>query len=125
MLDVCLIPSQIKKEFLNLKPLDHPNIVKVYELYIDRESDLIYLIMDYVKAKEMFKVLKKHGSYSGILMSFFYEINRFCEEFLASKIFKQILQGIHYMHSQGICHRDLKPNNILCSKGFELINEFI
>lgn len=49
-------------------------------------------------------------------------------EDLASKIFKQILQAIHYMHSKGICHRDLKPNNILCSIGTlnnqcNLINE--
>ena len=61
---------KIKKEFLNLKPLDHVNIVKVHELYIDTEKNLIYLIMEYVKAKEMFKVLKKNGGYSGIFNVF-------------------------------------------------------
>ncbi len=28
-------------------------------------------------------------------------------------IFKQILQAIEYMHEKGVCHRDLKPHNIL------------
>ena len=129
--------------------MDHANIVKVYELYIDVEQSYIYLIMEYVKAKEMFKVLKKHGSYSGLFFFskkfwsnffffffFFWSLQKFFSlrkiwseiffilEDLASKIFKQILQAIHYMHSKGICHRDLKPNNILCSIG-TLVNQCV
>lgn len=32
-------------------------------------------------------------------------------------MFKQILVAIQYLHCQGVCHRDLKPHNILVSKG--------
>ena len=31
----------------------------------------------------------------------------------AKIIFKEVLSSIEYMHSKGICHRDLKPRNIL------------
>jgi len=32
-------------------------------------------------------------------------------------LFKEILLTIEYMHSKGVCHRDLKPRNILLTKG--------
>lgn len=33
----------------------------------------------------------------------------------AKKILKEILIAVSYLHSEGICHRDLKPDNILIS----------
>jgi calcium/calmodulin-dependent protein kinase I len=35
----------------------------------------------------------------------------------AKLLFKQFLSAIEYMHRHGVCHRDLKPHNILCLKG--------
>ena len=34
--------------------------------------------------------------------------------------FKQIIIGLHYLHSQGVCHRDLKPQNILLSDDYTI-----
>lgn len=60
---------------MNLKTLSHPNIVKMHELYIDRESEHIYLIMELIQGKEMFKVLKKEGGYSGFWNNLIYFYN--------------------------------------------------
>jgi len=58
--------------------------------------------MELADCREMFEVLQHLGHYS---------------EVVASNIFKQILTGINYLHTNGVCHRDLKPNNILVSDG--------
>ncbi|KAL4484945.1 hypothetical protein ABPG74_020122 [Tetrahymena malaccensis] len=92
--------ENIKQEFLHLKQLNHPNIVKVYELYIDNFSGKIHSVMELINGKEMFEVIHELGHYS---------------ELVASKIFSQILDAIAYMHQNYCCHRDLKPNNILCN----------
>jgi len=100
------ILSLIIKEFLNVKALDHKNVIKVYELYVDYFKKKIYSIMELAECCEMFEVIKDLGHYS---------------EAVASGIFKQILAGVSYLHTNGVCHRDLKPNNILVSKDGKIV----
>lgn len=47
--------------------------------------------------------------------------SEFSIEYVASNIFKQILLAIQYMYLNGVCHRDLKPNNILVSEGMNSV----
>jgi len=45
----------IKEEFTILTTLDHPNIVKYYETYVD--SKYIYMVMEYIDGGELFDKL--------------------------------------------------------------------
>lgn len=91
-------------EFRNLAALSHPNIIKVYELYVDfndgfQKQSKVLVVMELVEGSEMFQHIQELGNYT---------------EDTTKELFKQLLDGITYLHSHGICHRDLKPNNLLC-----------
>ncbi|KAM3147294.1 hypothetical protein pb186bvf_000545 [Paramecium bursaria] len=79
-----------------LKNLDHPHIVKLFELYQDDGS--YYLVTEYLQGGELFDRIKK--------------MNYFSENKAADYI-KQILTAVLYCHDQNIVHRDLKPENII------------
>lgn len=89
--------SQILQEIQILCHLDHPNIVKIFEYFINVNS--LYIVTDILTGGDMFDILISE--------------KRFKEGRTASYM-KQLLSAVGYMHAQGVVHRDLKPENILC-----------
>jgi len=80
--------------------LDHPNIIKLYEVYENEKN--IYLIMELCTGGELFDRITLNTE-NGI---------QFTEKQAAS-LFKQMMSAINYCHKNGIVHRDLKPENLL------------
>jgi MAP/microtubule affinity-regulating kinase len=79
-----------------MKLLNHPNIVRLYEV-IDTPKEL-YLILEYASGGEIFDYLVAHGR---------------MKEKEARKHFRQIVSAMDYCHSLHIIHRDLKAENLL------------
>jgi calcium-dependent protein kinase len=88
--------TPLKQEVDLMKNLDHPNIVKLLEIFEDAKS--IYLIQELCQGGELFERIIEMGSFS---------------EKQAGSIIKQLVSAVSYLHSHGIVHRDLKPENIL------------
>ena len=82
----------------NLKDLDHPNILKMYEFFEDEKR--YYIVTDICKGGELFDEIVARGKFS---------------EKDASLLMKQVLSCINYCHHNHIVHRDLKPENFLMS----------
>ena len=86
-----------KVEIDILKIGQHPNIVKLYDVY--ENENYIYIIMEYCSG--------------GDLLSYF-EYNEYeLPETKVCEIIHKLSMAIYYLHSYGIVHRDLKPENIL------------
>ena len=79
-----------------MKRLNHPSIVRILETFETNEYMLI--IMEYINGGNLYSFVKKR---------------RKLTEQTAKFLFWQIIHGIHYMHSVGIVHRDIKLENIL------------
>ena len=88
-----------KNEIEILSKMDHPNIIKLFEVYEDPKY--FYLINDLCTGGELLnKILNKKKE------------TPFNEK-EAVNIFKQLVSAISYCHNINIVHRDLKPENIL------------
>lgn len=88
--------STILREVELLKKLDHPNIMKLFEILEDSTS--FYIVGELYTGGELFDEIIKRKRFS---------------EHDAARIIKQVFSGITYMHKHNIVHRDLKPENIL------------
>ena len=88
---------RFKNESKAISILDHPNIVKVYDVSVtDR---LQYIVMEYVDGITLKEYLKQRG---GALT--WKETVHFAT---------QVLRALQHAHSKGIIHRDVKPQNIM------------
>ena len=88
---------KIKNEITIMKKLrNHKGIVKLLEAF---ENDKYYfIIMENVIGGSLLNAINKMGR---------------LPESLAKNIFRQLMETIKYIHSKGIVHRDIKPDNIL------------
>ncbi|PIL30970.1 transporter [Ganoderma sinense ZZ0214-1] len=88
--------SYIRDELRVMEMLHHPNVVEYYGIEVHR--DKVYIFEEYCKG----------GSLAALL-----EHGRIEDEGILQVYTLQMLEGLAYLHSQGVVHRDIKPDNIL------------
>ena len=127
------------KEIAILKKLDHPNIIKLYEILHNYQKEKIYLIMEYAEYGDIVEYDEDTGIFSinkhvndaynknkdiQKEKKAFGQKNYYMEKDIMS-FCKDIVLGLDYLHKNGIIHHDIKPNNILlCKKGICKITDF-
>jgi len=88
--------ARFQREAQVVASLSHPNIVPVYD--VGEEQGTNYIVMEYVRGRTLKEVLDAGGALAPER---------------ATSIMRSVLDALGYAHSQGLIHRDVKPQNIL------------
>ncbi|KAL6868459.1 SMAD/FHA protein kinase [Trichoderma novae-zelandiae] len=86
----------LQQEIGVLMGVSHPNVLCLKDTFTER--DHVYLVLELAPEGELFNYIVRKQKLS---------------EDETRKVFRQLFQGIKYLHDRNIVHRDIKPENIL------------
>jgi len=91
--------DNVLQELAILKKMDHPNIVKMHEVINDERKDKLYIIMEYLP--------------KGPIMAAGNPTKKIDDMEMLRQYMRDICMALEYLHTIGIVHTDIKPENLL------------
>ena len=114
--------NNVISEIAILKKLNHPNLVKLYEVIDEPEENRLHLVLEYVDTDQpamdgnqglwgsMKRINKRSAFSDDALMN---QKALPLKEEVARVLFRQLVIALEYLHNHDILHKDIKPSNIL------------
>uniref|UniRef100_A0A8C7H046 Myosin light chain kinase, smooth muscle n=2 Tax=Oncorhynchus kisutch TaxID=8019 RepID=A0A8C7H046_ONCKI len=90
--------DNVRQEIAIMNSLHHPKLVQCIDAF-EGKSDIV-MVLEMISGGELFERIIDED----------FELT----EREVIKYMLQIVDGVHYIHKQGIVHLDLKPENIMC-----------
>ena len=87
--------------------LRHPSVLELYNYFED--SEFVYMVMELCDNGNLYHYMKNRPK-------------QYLEEDEARSLLYQMVQGLLYLHSNGIIHRDIKLSNLLLNSSNKLVH---
>ena len=98
-----IVENENGKKFIDeieiLKNLEHPNIMKIYECFNDKDN--VYIVSEFYDQGDLLGKMEKLGTLNQIVVK---------------HLMDQILNAVAYLHSNRIFHGDIKLENVMLNK---------
>ena len=105
---------RLKQEFRTLRELTHPNLAQLHELVADASD--CFFTMELLDGENLLSHVRR-GSAAGAIGPQALEQLR--------DAFRQLAEGVAYLHAAGQLHRDIKPSNVMvCRDGRVVLLDF-
>lgn len=128
--------EDIKREIAIMKQLNHPNVLRLFEVLDDPNVNKMYLVLEYMKMGDLVNVLKNReedtnantaevsaASASNVAPTTSTGTTAAATESISKgftplsdlevwNICRQLVSGIKYLHKQNVVHGDIKPQNV-------------
>ena len=93
--------KRLHREAEILRQFQHPHLIGLVESYV--EGDPCYLAVDYLRGQPLDQRIRSEGGSLFVAEAFRY--------------LGELASGLHYAHSKGIIHRDVRPDNVMIDHG--------
>lgn len=98
--------TRVRQEVSIHSRLKHPSILELYTFFED--PNYVYLILEFCQNGELQRYIKQN--------------NWILKENEAYEVFHQVLEGLLYLHSHNIIHRDLTLANLLLTHDMRIVS---
>ncbi|XP_014668970.1 PREDICTED: serine/threonine-protein kinase STK11-like isoform X2 [Priapulus caudatus] len=93
--------QNVQSEIRFLRKLRHKNVIHIVDVLYNTEKQKMYLVMEYC---------------AGVIQELLESVpDKKLPIYQCHKYFVQLIDGLEYLHSQNIVHKDIKPGNLLLS----------
>lgn len=89
--------TDIKREAETMKKIQNPHILEMHDIFSAEKN--VFMVTELALGGDLFGIVEEYT---------------YLPEYESREITRRVLLGVEYLHSKGVVHRDLKPQNILC-----------